>query len=148
MSRPSRAVRLCHNTPTDHSPVLSSSLLALHKIEDEKTTPYTFAFVLPYPKGSYTGALLPLLLDPATLSTSVDTTGRLRRFPSTGVARSAWTAMGMNGPNRLRNPIACEWRRKAGGGGGGIRTSTPQPKMLPLLGLCVLEFAECGIKLS
>ena len=61
----------------------------------------------------YTGALLPLLPEPATLSTRADTTGRLSRFPRTGVARSAWTAMGINGPNRLRNPITCE-RQKGG----------------------------------
>lgn len=58
---------------------------------------------------AYTGALLPLLPEPATLSTSVETTGRLSRFPSTGVALRAWTAIGMNGPNRLRNPITCDW---------------------------------------
>ncbi len=64
-------------------------------------------------KVRYTGALLPLLLEPATWSTNVEIIGRLRRFPITGVARRAWTAMGMNGPNRLRKPIT-------GGGGVGV----------------------------
>lgn len=71
-------------------------------------------------KTRYTGARRPRLLEPASLSTNVDTTGRLSKLPNTGVVRNAWTAMGMNGPNRLRKPNACETYGKQRGNIGRV----------------------------
>lgn len=90
---------------TDHEPAFKTVAHALNLRIEEQIPPrhtthvcssssssssqtnmyYQYCFV----QLSYTGALLPLLPEPATLSTSVDTTGKLSRFPSTGVARSA-----------------------------------------------------------
>jgi hypothetical protein len=66
---------------------------------------------------NYTGILsrslsLSLRLDededsPAIFSTIGDTTGKFRKSPITGRVLMAVTAIGMKGPNRFKNPIAC-----------------------------------------